>query len=154
MIIKVPQDHTCFAKAAALRGKAAKSSSTQCFYTKISEPRKVSSPALIDNRENLARFVNSTFSCEQIKCGQGALLDVVFVPHDRGAASIRFPPLGPEQIIACQAEDGKSGEDKKKPEERSPDGTAWSSASKNAAFVMLTQNEGTLKNMRHPKLVH
>ena len=87
-------------------------------------------------------FVNSMFSCEQIKCGQGSLLDVVFVPHDRGAASIRFPPLHPEQTW-----DGIA-------EERSPDGTTWSSASRNAAFVMLTQNEGTMQNMRHPQLVH
>ena len=82
------------------------------------------------------------FSCEKIKCGQGTIVDVVFVPRDRGAASIRFPPL-PSQ----QAWDGII-------EERSPDGTTWSSASRNAAFVMLTQNEGTMQNMRHPKLVH
>ena len=140
--LKVPSDHSCHVKAAALRDKAEKSSITQCFYTKIPEPRKVSSPNLIDNRTKLAMFVNSMFSCEQIKCGQGSMLDVVFVPHDHGAASIRFPPLQPEHTW-----DGKA-------EERSPDGTTWSSASRNAAFVMLTQNEGTMQNMRHPKLVH
>ena len=70
------------------------------------------------------------------------MLDVVFVPRDRGAASIRFPPLPSQQTW-----DGII-------EERSPDGTTWSSASRNAAFVMLTQNEGTMQNMRHPKLVH
>lgn len=142
VVIKVPLEHSCYAKAAALRDKAGKSSSTQCFYTKIPEPRKVSSPNLIDNRTKLAMFVNSMFSCEQIRCGQGSFLDVVFVPHDQGAASIRFPPLQPDQTWDVTKE------------ERSPDGTTWSSASKNAAFVMLTQNEGTLKNMRHPKMVH
>ena len=142
VVVKVPLNHPCYAKADALRDKAEKSSSTQCFYTKVPEPRKVSSPNLIDNRTKLAMFVNSMFSCEQIKCGQGSMLDVVFVPHDHGAASIRFPPLQPEQTW-----DGAT-------EERSPDGTTWSSASRNAAFVMLTQNEGTMKNMRHPKLVH
>lgn len=142
VVVKVPSDHSCHVKAAALRDKAEKSSSTHCFYTKIPEPRKVSSPHLIDNRTKLAMFVNSMFSCEEIKCGQGSMLDVVFVPHDRGAASIRFPPLQPEQTC-----DGTA-------EERSPDGTTWSSASRNAAFVMLTQNEGTMQNMRHPKLVH
>lgn len=140
--IKVPPNHSCYAKASALRDKAAKSSSLQCFYTKVPEPRRVSSPNLIDNRTKLAMFVNSMFSCEKIKCGQGSLLDVVFVPYDRGAASIRFPPLS-----AKHTWDGVV-------EERSPDGTTWSSASRNAAFVMLTQNEGTMKNMRHPKLVH
>ena len=142
VVVKVPSDHSCHVKASALRDKAEKSSSTQCFYTKIPEPRKVSSPNLIDNRTKLAMFVNSMFSCEEIKCGQGSMLDVVFVPHDHGAASIRFPPLQPEQTW-----DGTA-------EERSPDGTTWSSASRNAAFVMLTQNEGTMQNMRHPKLVH
>ena len=142
VVIKVPSDNSCHVKAAALRDKAEKSSITQCFYTKVPEPRKVSSPNLIDNRTKLAMFVNSMFSCEQIKCGQGSMLDVVFVPHDHGAASIRFPPLQPEQTW-----DGIT-------EERSPDGTSWSSASRNAAFVMLTQNEGTMQNMRHPKLVH
>ena len=138
----VKPEHCCHEKASALREKAEKSSSTQCFYTKISEPRKVSSANLIDNRNKLAMFVNSMFSCEQIKCGQGSNLDVVFVPHDRGAASIRFPPMSPEHTW-----DGSL-------EEKSPDGTAWSSASKNAAFVMLTQNEGTMSHMIHPKLVH
>ena len=152
VVIKVSQDHSCFAKAAAVRDKAEKTSSTQCFYYKISEPRKVSSPALISSRINLAKFVNSVFSCEKIKCSKGELLDVVFVPHDRGAASIRFPPLSPEQVVHIKAEDTK--DEDKRPEERSPDGTTWSSASRNAAFVMLTQNEGTQKNMRHPKLVH
>lgn len=142
VVIKVPLSHPCYAKAAALREKAEKSSSTQCFYTKVTEPRRVSSPYLIDSRTKLAMFVNSMFSCEKIKCGQGAMLDVVFVPRDCGAASIRFPPVPSQQTW-----DGII-------EERSPDGTAWSSASRNAAFVMLTQNEGTMKNMRHPKLVH
>ena len=142
VVVKVPPEHACYAKAAALRDKAEKSSSTQCYYTKISEPRKVSSPNLIDNRTKLAMFVNSMFSCEQIRCGQGSLLDVVFVPHDRGAASIRFPPLQPDHTWDTTVE------------ERSPDGTTWSSASKNAAFIMLTQNEGNIRNMRHPKLVH
>ncbi|KAL3154700.1 hypothetical protein ABBQ38_011249 [Trebouxia sp. C0009 RCD-2024] len=142
VVIKVPLSHPCYAKAAALREKAEKSSSTQCFYTKVAEPRRVSSPYLIDSRTKLAMFVNSMFSCEKIKCGQGAMLDVVFVPRDRGAASIRFPPLPPQQTWEGPIE------------ERSPDGTTWSSASRNAAFVMLTQNEGTMKNMRHPKLVH
>lgn len=105
---------------------------------------------MIDSRYKLAQFVNSMFSCEQIKCGQGALLDVVFVPHDRGAASVRFPPLAADQQVEKPPEHKATS----KNEERSPDGTTWSSASRNAAFVMLTQNEGTLKNMRHPKLVH
>lgn len=151
VVMKVSQDHSCFAKASALRVKAERSSSTQCFYWKIPEPRKVSTPGLIDSRINLAKFVNSVFSCEKIRCQKGELLDVVFVPHDRGAASIRFPPLSPEQLANAQAAEHQN---KIVPEERSPDGTMWSSASKNAAFVMLTQNEGTQKNMRHPKLVH
>ena len=142
VVIKVPLSHPCYAKAAAMREKAEKSSTTQCFYTKVTEPRRVSSPNLIDSRTKLAMFVNSMFSCEKIKCGQGKMLDVVFVPRDRGAASIRFPPLPSQQTW-----DGII-------EERSPDGTTWSSASRNAAFVMLTQNEGTMQNMRHPKLVH
>ena len=152
VVVKVSQNHSCFAKAAALRDKAEKTSSTQCFYCKISEPRRVSSPALINSRISLARFVNSVFSSEKIKCSKGELLEVVFVPHDRGAASIRFPPLSPEQVVHIKAEDTK--DEDKRPEERSPDGTTWSSASRNAAFVMLTQNEGTQKNMRHPRLVH
>jgi len=151
VVMKVSQNHSCFTKAAALRAKAEKSSSTQCFYWKIPEPRKVSTPGLIDSRINLAKFVNSVFSCEKIRCQKGELLDVVFVPHDRGAASIHFPPLSPEQLANAQAAEQQN---ENTPEERSPDGTMWSSASKNAAFVMLTQNEGTQKNMRHPKLVH
>ncbi|KAL0040290.1 hypothetical protein WJX77_002380 [Trebouxia sp. C0004] len=151
VVMKVSQGHSCFAKAAALRAKAEKSSSTQCFYWKIPEPRKVSTPGLIDSRINLAKFVNSVFSCEKIRCQKGELLDVVFVPHDRGAASIRFPPLSLEQLANAQAAEHQN---ENIPEERSPEGTMWSFASKNAAFVMLTQNEGTQKNMRHPKLVH
>jgi len=151
VVMKVSQNHSCFTKAAALRAKAEKSSSTQCFYWKIPEPRKVSTPGLIDSRINLAKFVNSVFSCEKIRCQKGELLDVVFVPHDRGAASIHFPPLSPEQLANAQAAEQQN---ENTPEERSPDGTMWSSASKSAAFVMLTQNEGTQKNMRHPKLVH
>ena len=111
----------------------------------------MSTPGLIDSRINLAKFVNSVFSCEKIRCQKGELLDVIFVPHDCGAASIHFPPLSPEQLANAQAAEPQN---ENMSEERSPDGTMWSSASKNAAFVMLTQNEGSQKSMRHPKLVH
>ena len=138
-VIKVSADNECWAKADKMRTKAEKISGIQCMYTGIKEARKVSSPALIENRVKLAQFVNSMYSFEKIHSGKGAALDVTFVSNDRKAAAIRFPPLPPGQET-CENE------------ELAPDGTSWTAASRNAAIVLLTQNEGNAKFMRHPTI--
>ena len=141
IIMKVSGDDRCTVDADRLRKKTERSSGILCMYTGIREPRKVSTPAVIDNRVKLAQFVNSMYSFEQVQAGKGARLDVTFVPYDCAAAAMRFPPLpfGHETV------DG---------EEHALDGTTWTSASRNAAVVLLTQNEGLLKFMRHPRTVH
>lgn len=125
---KVPSDDPCYSQAGSFRDKTSRSSIIQFMYTGINEEYKAHSSASIGSRQKLALIVNSFYSFRGIHVEQGgASLDIVFVPRDRSAAAVRFPPVPPEQLSQV--------------EETAPDGTAWSFAVRHAAAVLLTQNE-------------